>query len=226
MVPITETTRRIEIGISWRAIFLGLFVGLASQILLSLLGIAIGLTAIDLTGQGQQGQGLGIGAGIWAALVPILSWFFAAYVAAYASGALHRASGVLHGLAVWAVGLIFSLWLLGMGLGGVLSGAVGLVGQGTQAAAESGLVQRGEIEQGQQQLQQRVGQLGTQDAQQAADVAAGGAWGLFGAAFLSLLASLLGGALGTRTLENRVVRKEEHRRVPPTTPPLTPRTNP
>lgn len=225
MVPITETTRRLEIGISWRAIFLGLFVGLATQILLSLLGIAIGLTALDVTGQGNAG-GVGIGAGIWAALVPIISWFFAAYVAAYSSGALHRASGVLHGLAVWAVGLIFTVWLFGMGLGGVLSGAAGLVGQGSQAAAQSGLVQRGEVQQQQQQLQQQVGQLGAQDAQQAADAAAGGAWGLFGAAFLSLLASLIGGAMGTRSLENRVVRKEEHRRVPPTTPPLTPRTNP
>lgn len=213
----------MELGISWRAIFLGLFVGLATQFLLTLLGLAIGLTALDVTGQGNVG-GLGIGAGIWAAVVPIISWFFAAYVAAYASGALHKASGVLHGLAVWAVGLIAVMWLFGMGLGGAISGALGFAGEGAQAVGQSGLVQRGEVQQQGQQLQQQAGQLGAQDAQQAADVAAGGAWGLFAAALLSLGAALLGGALGTRTLEHRVVQREEHRRVPPTTPPLTPRT--
>lgn len=220
MIPVADSSRRVEVGISWRSLFLGLFVGLALQFLLTMLGIAIGLTAFDVT---SSGTGLGVGAAIWAALVPIVSWFFGAWVAAYSSGALQRGTGLLHGLGVWAIGLLAAMWLFGAGIGGAVGGVLGFAGQGAQAVGESGLVDQGQIQQQQQQLEQQLGQLGAQDAQTATDVAAGGAWALFIAALLAFAASLLGGVMGTRSLENRVV-DEDRRRVPPATPPLQPRT--
>src|SRR5690606_15487636 len=68
--------------ISWGAIFAGTVAALSVQLLLTLLGLSIGMWAVDPSA-GQQGfQGLGIGAAIWA----LVSFIIALYVGGWIAG--------------------------------------------------------------------------------------------------------------------------------------------
>src|SRR4051794_305825 len=60
--------------IRWSAVIAGLFLALGAQILLGLLGIAVGLTPLDIDTQSPF-VGFGIGAGIWTAFVALTSLF-------------------------------------------------------------------------------------------------------------------------------------------------------
>src|SRR4051794_1654636 len=55
--PIAEQ----HVHVSWRAIFAGVLVALAVELLLTLLGFAVGLTAFRPTGEIARGVGVGIG---------------------------------------------------------------------------------------------------------------------------------------------------------------------
>jgi hypothetical protein len=203
MISSLDQPRHLDLGLSWRAIFAGLVVGLVTQFILTLLGVAVGLSALDVAGAGQNARGVGVGAGLWALLVPIASWFLGAYVAAYASGVYDRGMGVVHGVTSWGMGLFLVIFLLTSGVTGAVSGLFGVAGTVARTAAQSGLVSPQQAQQAQQLAQQgaqgaqrQLGQVSEQDAQKAADAAAKGAWGTFALAVLSLGAAALGGALG------------------------------
>lgn len=207
MISSLDQPRRLDIGLSWRAIFAGLIAGLVAQFVLTLLGVAIGLSALDVTGQNRNVGGVGLGAGIYAILVPIVAWFVGAYVAAYCSGVLDKGIGVIHGVTAWGAGLLFVVYLLSTGVTGLVSSVFGVAGQSAQALGQSGLVNRQDVQElqgAQQRAQQQLGQLGAQDAQKAADTAATGAWASFFAAILSLGAAALGGAVGAGAIEKRL----------------------
>jgi hypothetical protein len=226
-----EPVRRLELGLSWRAIFVGLVVGLATQFILTLLGVAIGLSVLDVAGPGSNAKGVGIGAGIWTLVVPIISWYLGAYSASYASGVYDRGVGVLHGITQWGLGLVLVLFVFSSGVSGLISKTFGAVGTTAQTLSQSGLVQRSDVKKlqnsgVQEQAQQKLSNLGPEDAQAAASGAAKGAWGAFVAAILSFAAACLGGAAGTRTLMHRSELPGGRRRDREPLQPLTPRTNP
>src|SRR2546421_10345994 len=62
-------------GISWGAIFAGVVIALAVQIVLSLLGIGIGASTIDPLNQQNPGKGLGIGAAVWFVISSLIATF-------------------------------------------------------------------------------------------------------------------------------------------------------
>lgn len=231
MATLAEPVRRFDLGLSWRAIFVGLVVGLSAQFLLTLLGLAIGLSTIDITGSNTNAQGVGIGAAIWALVVPIISWFLGAYSASYASGVYNKNIGVLHGMTTWGLGLMCVLFLLGSGISNAVSATFGVIGTTAQTLSQSGLVKRSDLQQlqrgdVQQKAQQQLNQVNSQDAQRAARDAAKGAWAAFAAAILSFGAACLGGAAGSRVLMGRFGDVERRDRETPMRPPIiqTPRT--
>src|SRR6059058_5635247 len=68
--------------ISWGAIFAGAVVALAVQLVLTLIGGAIGLATLSpATGQSPSGTALGLGAAIWLVISSLISLFVAGYVA-------------------------------------------------------------------------------------------------------------------------------------------------
>jgi hypothetical protein len=92
--------------IRWSAIIAGVAVGLSVQLLLTLLGVAIGLSSIDVANPGTDTTG----AMLWASLGMLVSSFAGGYVAARMSGLRRRIDGVLHGAVSWAVStLIFAV---------------------------------------------------------------------------------------------------------------------
>jgi hypothetical protein len=113
-------------AISWGAIVAGIAVGLSIQLLLTLLGVATGLSAIDVR---EQGAGVGsalTSAGIWQGVSLLVSVLAAGYIAGRMSGLHRKGDGLLHGLVAWAVILLLIAWLttsaIGSLFGGIFSG--------------------------------------------------------------------------------------------------------
>ena len=123
--------------IRWTAIFAGLAGGLASYMLLSLLGVAIGLTAVDPQSTDPVGS-VPLATGIWTGVSMLVGAFVGGYVSGHMSGLFRRADGVLHGFVAWGSTTLLFAALMAGALGAVLGGTFQILGQslavGTQAA--------------------------------------------------------------------------------------------
>lgn len=116
------STRRV----SWSAILAGVFLAVAFQLLLSLLGAGLGLSTVDpLDGASPQASTLGTGAVIWWAVSSAIALFIAGAVSSHLAGSTRRSDATLQGLLTWAVAAIFTAYLLTSAVGAVLRGVGG-----------------------------------------------------------------------------------------------------
>jgi hypothetical protein len=109
-------------AIRWGAIFAGLVVGISVQIALTLLGVATGLSIVDIA----SGQPVNTMAPlIWAAFSMLVAGFIGGYVAARMSGLKRKTDGMLHGAVSWAVTTLliaaFATSVSGMLISGIFS---------------------------------------------------------------------------------------------------------
>lgn len=111
--------------VSWSAIFAGIILVLAVEILLDVLGAGFGFRAVH---PGVNASGLGIGAGIWWFVSTIIAFLFGGYVAARLAGVAHRWDGVLHGLVIWGGVALIAVYLLTSAVGGMIGGAFSVLG--------------------------------------------------------------------------------------------------
>ncbi|PPI88266.1 hypothetical protein CRV12_01400 [Candidatus Pantoea edessiphila] len=90
-------------SISWSAIFTGVIFTLILHILLTVLGTAIGTSSI----YSSDNHNLGTNALIWIAVTILSSVSIGSFIA----GRLAKCAGVLHGLLVFSISTLISLWL-------------------------------------------------------------------------------------------------------------------
>lgn len=121
--------------ISWSAILAGVVVALISQLLLSLLGIGIGMAAINPAEENVRFSNLGVGAIIWWIVTILISLFFGGWVAGRWGGSITSTGRVFHGMLVWCVFTLFSFYLTTTAIGRVISGVGGMMGQVFNVAA-------------------------------------------------------------------------------------------
>lgn len=122
--------------ISWGAIFAGLTVIVAGTLLLTILGAAIGVSIVDITDMEAIGAGLAVGAVLWVVLSGLVVNFVGGLLAAHLSGRMTQASGLMHGVVVWAVALVAVLVVDGVIIKGVVQTGVAAA-QGTAAITSS-----------------------------------------------------------------------------------------
>ena len=126
-----HTHRRI----SWAAIFGGVILVVAIQLLLSLLGAGIGLGTIDTNaGSTPNASSLGIGAGVWWVVSSCIALLVGGYVSAWLAGIELRFDGVLHGLITWSIATLLTFWLLTSAIGGIIGGGFSALGSVASAA--------------------------------------------------------------------------------------------
>ncbi|MFP4418471.1 MAG: hypothetical protein ACLFSB_14480 [Chitinispirillaceae bacterium] len=121
--PVKNTDHREERRISWGAIFAGVFVALGVQILLGFLGAAIGLAAVDPTNPGT----FTIAAAIWLIISGIVSLFAGGWVAGRLSGEPVGLDRAIHGVVLWGLATLVSLFLITSTAMAIIGGAFGLV---------------------------------------------------------------------------------------------------
>jgi hypothetical protein len=133
---------------SWGAALAGAVVALSLQLLLSLLGLGIGLATIDpAAGDTPGAASFGIATGIYYAIVTLVSLFAGGWVAGHLAGMPRRIDGLLHGLVTWSVATLLLLYVVTTTVGAVLSGALGIVSSTLQAAGQSAQAAAGAVAQ-------------------------------------------------------------------------------
>lgn len=172
--------------IRWGPIIAGIVTAIATQLVLSSLGAAIGLSVS--AGGGDAGD-VGIGVGIWSIISLLIALFVGGWVAAASCGPMNSKTALLQGLILWATTLAVSSWLLATGV----SGTFGII------ASNAGEVLN----------QVNPGQINPPDvdAQQLETVAANSAkaaWSFLIGSLLGLVAALIGSKVGARKPRARV----------------------
>ena len=110
--------------VSWGAIFAGVVVALVVQVLLTMLGVGIGVATLDPgAGDNPAVSTFSIATGLWYVLSGIIAAFAGGYIAARMSGKTVATTGALHGLTSWAFTTLLVLYLLSTAVGGIVGGA-------------------------------------------------------------------------------------------------------
>jgi hypothetical protein len=131
-VAVAEVGPAVPPRISWGAVLAGAVVGVAAGLSLNILGAAVGASVVDAVGQETpDARTLGIVGGIWLIVANLIGLAIGGYVAARLSGTADATDSILHGLSVWAVGVLIAAALTG----NLLAGAASTVSQGVSAIA-------------------------------------------------------------------------------------------
>jgi hypothetical protein len=131
----TGTHRRI----SWGAVLAGVVLTLAIQLLLSMLGVGVGLSTVDpsQTGGTPGISSLGIGAGVWWTVSYVIALAVGGYVAARLAGVVLRGDGMIHGLLTWALALLVSAYLVSSAVGTALNKTFDVLGTAASSATQA-----------------------------------------------------------------------------------------
>jgi AcrR family transcriptional regulator len=125
--------------ISWGAVLAGVITTLALQLVLSLLGVAVGASTIDPVQEGTpQASTLGMGAGLWWVGTALVSVFAGGWVAGRLAGVPVRTDGLLHGFVAWGLATLLLFYVLTTTLGSLVGGAFNVVGSVVNGAARGG----------------------------------------------------------------------------------------
>jgi hypothetical protein len=127
--------------ISWGAIFAGIAVVLVVQLLLMLLGLAVGAATIDPAAGGTgtpDASTLGIGGAVWWLVSTAIAVFAGAWVAGRLAGMPTKTDGMLHGIVTWAAATLLAFYLLTTTVGSLVSGAFGTLGSVASALGQGG----------------------------------------------------------------------------------------
>ena len=98
--------------LSWGGLLGGLLVAVGVWLLLTVLGLAVNLSAVDPNDPTQSLRGIGMSTGIWSVVVWILALFAGGAVAGYSAGILERPRGVIHGFVLWSLATILTIFLV------------------------------------------------------------------------------------------------------------------
>lgn len=179
----------------WGPIIAGFLTALTTMTMLSLLGLAIGITSFNAGQAATQGAPVaetGMNGILWSAFSGIVAFLLGGYITGHTAGTCDRSWGMLNGMLAFMLTIPFTLWLATTGLGAIAGGlgsfaggiASGFGPQATDAA---------------RQVAPNVNIDVTGAATRAAEALRNGAWGALLGGIVGLIAAGLGGFMGTRT---------------------------
>ena len=177
--------------IRWGPVLAGLIATIAAMTVLSVLGLALGLSAFD---RGTDGDDVGTAAAIWTALSALLSFLLGGWVAGKTASVHGDDNALLNGAMVGATALSLILLLTGLGLGNLLGGIGSNIGDIARLGRDT--VSGGDVN--------AATETARQTAAEAYDDARNAAWGTLAGMLLALGSAAVGGLLGHRS-------RREHR---------------
>lgn len=139
------------VRVSWGGVWSGFLFGMGVLLLLSTLGLAIGISTADIgAGRDLNAKGLGIGAGIWSGVSLLIALFIGGMIASRVGMVFDRATGMVQGGLVWVLAIIGIIYLASSGVSLVASGAFSLLGGVTRqvGTAVAGTTQLGDLTSG------------------------------------------------------------------------------
>ena len=123
--------------VRWGGVMSGVILALGVVLVLTALGLAIGISAVGDPRAATAGTatGLGIGAGFWAALTLLVAYFLGGLVSTMVTDRPDRGGALVQGALVWTLTSGFLLWLLAQGISLGASGLLGALSGLTRTAA-------------------------------------------------------------------------------------------
>jgi hypothetical protein len=116
--------------VSWGGVFGGVLVALGFLLLITALGVAVGISAAQ-PGETDAGT-LGAGAGIWAGVSLLVALFLGGWVSTRIGAIFDGTTGFFEGALVWVVSVLLMLYMASSGIGMLAGGAFKLVGGAAQ----------------------------------------------------------------------------------------------
>jgi len=175
--------------VRWGPIFSGLVIAIGTQLVLSALGAAIGLSNIANSGAPRSIAGsVGTGIGIWSIISLLISLGVGGWVTARACGPMNRSTALLNGAILWATTLTISSWLLANGVAGTFGVVAANAGEAINQAQQGGV-----------NLPNQAPNVSAQDTRNIAENAAKAGWSFLFGSLLGLVASMAGASAGART---------------------------
>lgn len=179
--PVVDYHDRVR----WGPIIGGIGIAFTSQLILSALGIAIGLGA---GATGTDASSVGLGVGIWSIISLLVALFLGGWVMALSCGPMTKKTAILNAAILWGTTLALSSWLLVSGI----SGAFGAV------AANAGEIANQVQQPGGVNLPNQIPNVSPNQVRDIAANTARAAWSFIFGSLLSLLAAMIGAAVGAR----------------------------
>ncbi len=121
---------------TWSAIFTGVIASLVVQILLTMLGLGVGLLTVSAATASTAPLGVSWAAFLWWVASGIFASFIGGTFAAMHSPSQNENVRIGHAVASWAVATVLIVAAAGLGAGGAATMASNLVGPTTTTAAQ------------------------------------------------------------------------------------------
>lgn len=121
--------------VSWGGIWGGVLVVMGTMLLLTTLGLAIGISAADPQ-QTQAGE-VGTAAAVWTSISLLIALFLGGMAATRLGVILDRTTGVLEGALVWVLSLLIILYLASSGVRLIASSVANIFSGVTQVVGQS-----------------------------------------------------------------------------------------
>lgn len=177
-----EVKNRVQFG----PIIAGVLTAIATLLILTVLGLAIGASALEPR---EVGEGVGAAAAIWGIISALIAFFLGGWVAAKTAAVAGAGSGLINGLMVGAAIITLVLWLTGSGVSGILGTLGSNIGDITSLVQE----ETGGTDQAQEEAEAAVADI---EPASAFDTVRDAAWGTLAGLVLPLVAAGAGGLLG------------------------------
>jgi hypothetical protein len=184
-----QVKNRVQFG----PIIAGVLTAITTMLILSVLGLAIGASALEPR---DAGESLGTAAAIWGIVSAIIAFFLGGWVAAKTAAVAGAGSGLINGLMVGAAILALLLWLTGSGVSALVGTLGSNIGDIVNVAQDEGTTTQDAQQQAadaQAQAQEQVGQI---DPNQAFNTVKDAAWGTLAGLVVPLVAAGAGGLVG------------------------------
>ena len=195
-----ENVLPVRNRVQWGPVIAGLATAIATMLLLTVLGIAVGASVLDPADSGSE---IGTWAAVWGAISAIVSFFVGGWMAAKTAAVGGSFAGLVNGFLVGAAGLALILWLTGTGLGnlfGTIGANVGdIINVAQDTAQQEGVTTDEAQTEGQQAVDTAAAAAEDLDSESTFDTVRDSAFGTFLGLLLPLLAAALGGWLGHNT---------------------------
>lgn len=171
--PVVDYHDRVR----WGPIFAGIVIALSTQLVLSALGVAIGMSMGAADAQADP-NAIGLGVGIWSIISLFIALLVGSWIMARTCGPMNKNTALLNGAILWATTLALSSFLLAMGVSGTFGIVMANAGDMTQGGTQN---------------------LTPAEARNLADNLARAGWSFLFGSLLGLVASLIGSTLGARS---------------------------
>jgi len=178
--PVVDYHDRVR----WGPIFGGIAIAISTQLILSALGAAIGLS---VGANGANAGNVGLGVGIWAIISLIIALFLGGWVMAMSCGPMNKKTALLNAAILWGTTLALSSWLLVSGI----SGTFGVI------ASNAGEIANQVQQPGGVNIPNQVN-IDPNQARNIAGNTAKAAWSFIFGSLLGLIATMVGASVGAR----------------------------